>query len=205
METEKVWAIPGSLAATAGIVVYFLFLGLLRCFSSPAYRYPSLYIQPGATRHDSSEVSPFGNLRFKARLAAPRSLSQLTTSFVGILRQGILCARLSNFLRSVLNKSSIPVQFDWLLVYTKTNLSLTFCRHLIVKVHRCTAQKIPYKNKKSPWGGDQLTANNLASYWIASGESDCLFIADLLTELSYSSTHNRGSQPTNGVKLATIW
>ena len=34
-------------------------------------------------------VSPFGNLRIKARLLAPRSLSQATTSFVACNRQGI--------------------------------------------------------------------------------------------------------------------
>ncbi len=66
MEVKKVWALPVSLATTSGIVVYFLFLGVLRCFSSPGYRSPALYIQAGATRHNSSEVSPFGNLRFKA-------------------------------------------------------------------------------------------------------------------------------------------
>ncbi len=58
-----------------------------------------LCVQIRVTRHDSSRVSPFGNLRFKAWLAAPRSLSQLPTSFIGILRQGIPCVRLSNFLR----------------------------------------------------------------------------------------------------------
>ena len=62
----KVWALPRSLATTYGIVVYFLFLGVLRCFSSPAYRYPVLYIQTGAIRHNSDEVSPFGHLRFNA-------------------------------------------------------------------------------------------------------------------------------------------
>src|SRR5579862_7755310 len=36
---DKVWAVPRSLATTNGIVVYFLFLWVLRCFSSPAYRY----------------------------------------------------------------------------------------------------------------------------------------------------------------------
>ena len=66
MEMKKVWAIPVSLATTPGIVVYFLFLGVLRCFSSPGYRSPVLYIQTGAIRHNSNEVSPFGNLRFKA-------------------------------------------------------------------------------------------------------------------------------------------
>nr|ADI17460.1 hypothetical protein [uncultured beta proteobacterium HF0130_04F21] len=34
-------------------------------------------------------VSPFGNLRIKACLPAPRSLSQATTSFIACNRQGI--------------------------------------------------------------------------------------------------------------------
>jgi hypothetical protein len=34
-------------------------------------------------------VSPFGNLRIKANLPAPRSLSQAITSFVAYHRQGI--------------------------------------------------------------------------------------------------------------------
>lgn len=34
-------------------------------------------------------VSPFGHLRIKARLPAPRSFSQATTSFIACNRQGI--------------------------------------------------------------------------------------------------------------------
>ena len=33
--TFMVWAIPRSLATTKGIIIYFLFLRVLRCFSSP--------------------------------------------------------------------------------------------------------------------------------------------------------------------------
>ena len=33
--TRPVWALPRSLATTGGIIVYFLFLRVLRCFSSP--------------------------------------------------------------------------------------------------------------------------------------------------------------------------
>ena len=33
-ETSTVWALPRSLATTGGIIVYFLFLQVLRCFSS---------------------------------------------------------------------------------------------------------------------------------------------------------------------------
>ena len=32
--TSVVWALPCSLATTGGIIIYFLFLPLLRCFSS---------------------------------------------------------------------------------------------------------------------------------------------------------------------------
>ena len=32
--TRMVWAVPRSLATTGGIIVYFLFLQVLRCFSS---------------------------------------------------------------------------------------------------------------------------------------------------------------------------
>ncbi len=97
----KVWAIPRSLATTSGIVVYFLFLEVLRCFSSPGYLYRAYIFNSEYNRHYSMWVSPFGNLRFKACLTAPRSLSQSTTSFVGILRQGIRYVRLSNFLRKM--------------------------------------------------------------------------------------------------------
>lgn len=37
-EVNKVWALPGSLATTTGIIGYFLFLEVLRCFSSPGSR-----------------------------------------------------------------------------------------------------------------------------------------------------------------------
>ncbi len=98
MEAYRVWALPDSLATTTGIVVYFLFLALLRCFSSGGYLLPILCVQISVTGHNSSRVSPFGHLRINAWSAAPRSFSQLPTSFIDILRQGIRCTRLSNFL-----------------------------------------------------------------------------------------------------------
>ena len=70
-----------------------------KMFQFPRLPLPILYIQIRVTRHYPSRVPPFGHPRFKACLAAPRGLSQPTTSFIGILRQGILCVRLSNFLR----------------------------------------------------------------------------------------------------------
>ena len=62
---------------------YFLFLRLLRCFSSAGWL---------SLRSDTSsmyQVVPFGNLRIYSLCAAPRSLSQLTTSFIASQTQGI--------------------------------------------------------------------------------------------------------------------
>ena len=53
-----------------------------RRFASPA-----LWIRAGMTL--AGRVSPFGNPRIKARLPAPRGLSQAATSFVACNRQGI--------------------------------------------------------------------------------------------------------------------
>ena len=68
-------------------------------FQFPRLPLHNLWIQLCATRHDPSEVSPFGHPRIKACEAAPRGLSQPSTSFVVVLCQGIPYVRLSNFLR----------------------------------------------------------------------------------------------------------
>ena len=59
-----VWAVPRSLAATGGITFCFLFLWVLRCFSSP-----------GSPPHNGADgspsdcrVAPFGHLRVTGRL-----------------------------------------------------------------------------------------------------------------------------------------
>src|SRR5690606_1721937 len=69
----------------------FLFLWVLRCFTSPRSLYP-----PYIFRRESlgrlatpSGVSPFGNPRIKVRLSTPRGLSQISTSFFGSRSQGI--------------------------------------------------------------------------------------------------------------------
>ena len=72
-ETRLVWALPISLAATIGIINYFLFLRVLRCFSSPGL----LLIRGDWS--STSRVAPFGNLRIKGYvhlLVAYRSLSR---------------------------------------------------------------------------------------------------------------------------------
>src|SRR5208337_3905971 len=87
-EVVKVWALPLSLAATYGITIVFFSWGYLDV-SVPPVRPAYLCIQHAVTEHYLRRVAPFGNLRVKACLAAHRSLSQLTTSFIAFLCLGI--------------------------------------------------------------------------------------------------------------------
>jgi hypothetical protein len=58
-------------------------------FHFPAFPPHALCVQAWVTGHDSCRVSPFGNPRITAWLAAPRGLSQPPTSFIGSWCQGI--------------------------------------------------------------------------------------------------------------------
>ena len=88
--TGTVWAFPCSLATTLGITICFLFLQLLRCFSSLGwlhYGFPD-FIGKGLPIRKSSDQRLF---------ASPRSLSQLITSFIAFKSLGILHAPLITF------------------------------------------------------------------------------------------------------------
>ena len=72
--TSLVWAVPRSLATTGGITFCFLFLQVLRCFSSLGL--PQHYADD---RPSDGRVVPFGNPRINGHLhlpAAYRSLSR---------------------------------------------------------------------------------------------------------------------------------
>ena len=56
-------------------------------FQFTGFALPILWIQMGVTL--AGRVSPFGHLRINARLPAPRSFSQVATSFIACNRQGI--------------------------------------------------------------------------------------------------------------------
>jgi hypothetical protein len=57
--------------------ILFLFLRLLRCFTSPRVALPSLYIQLGVMPHYRHWVSPFGYLRIKACVPLPEAFRSL--------------------------------------------------------------------------------------------------------------------------------
>ena len=67
----------------------FLFLRVLRCFTSPCSLHTPYFIQVQVTRHNSCRVSPFGHPRINARLPTPQGISQAPTSFIGSRCQGI--------------------------------------------------------------------------------------------------------------------
>lgn len=187
MEVYKVWALPVSLATTSGIVVYFLFLGVLRCFSSPGYRSPSLYIQLSANRHYSAQVSPFGYFRFIAWLAAPRNFSQLSTSFIGILRQGILCVRLSNFLCT---DNWLVIGKHQLLLWYKT-YHMPFVLNLLIS----STKLLSYELK----GIHRFIPTSLSLHW-------WLFRATCLNSKIPTQfiSNNRGGQAYLAVIIATV-
>jgi hypothetical protein len=57
--------------------ILFLFLRLLRCFTSPRVALPSLYIQLGVIPHYRDWVAPFGYLRIKACVPLPEAFRSL--------------------------------------------------------------------------------------------------------------------------------
>ncbi len=84
--TSPVWAVPGSLAATTGM------LSLPRgseMFQFPRFPPPGLSIQPRVIRYDPDRVAPFGDPRITACPRLPEAYRRLATSFIGPRRQGI--------------------------------------------------------------------------------------------------------------------
>ena len=85
---SPVWPLSRSLAATQEIIIYFLFLRVLRCFSSPGARHKAMNSLYGSQTllwlGSPIRISADHNL-----FAVPRSFSQLTTSFIGVWCLGI--------------------------------------------------------------------------------------------------------------------
>ena len=112
--TSAVWALPRSLATPGGIIVYFLFLRVLRCFSSPRsppqqYGYRS-FKPVGCPIRKSSDQRSF---------APPRSLSQLITSFIACESLGIRHTPFPTFARTELAfASSVDYTFSFFFITT---------------------------------------------------------------------------------------
>jgi hypothetical protein len=67
----------------------FLFLWVLRCFTSPRFLHLPYVFRQGRWAITPTQVSLFGNPRIEVWLPTPRGLSQAPTSFFGSWCQGI--------------------------------------------------------------------------------------------------------------------
>ena len=115
------WAASRSLAATREISVDFFSSGYLDV-SVPQVSFHNLWIQLWISRK-TGWVSPFGHLRIRALLSAPRSLSQTFTSFIAFYRLGIHHMRL----------------FTWPYNLKQSVFTWSFSR-----VHRCSNRSLGY-------------------------------------------------------------
>ena len=89
---------------------WFLFLELLRCFSSLGSP-PSPYIFRSG--YPCGWVSPFRHVRIKAYLPAPRTFSQAITSFIACNRQGIHHMHLFTWSYNVKTWTLLNIQVLW--------------------------------------------------------------------------------------------
>ena len=127
--TSVVWALPRSLATTGGIIVYFLFLQVLRCFSS--LRWPPALRDGTPSR---CRVFPFGHPRIKGYLLLPaayRSLSRPSSpprAKASAMRPSLL----SLSIRSHLRASGMIYTFSSLLL--KLLFACTICHRSFIFV-----------------------------------------------------------------------
>ena len=95
---------------------FFLFLRLLRCFSSPGYLLTSYLIQMRIHTHYCMWVSPFGNLRFYGYVRLPAAYRSLSRpSSAPVARASTLCSCSLNLLMSDLSIVVISWFFEILL------------------------------------------------------------------------------------------
>ena len=99
---------------------WFLFLELLRCFSSLGSP-PCPYIF--RTGYPCGWVSPFGYFRIKACLPAPRNFTQATTSFIACNRLGIHHMHLFAWSYNFKTWTLLNIQASWRMRTSATGVS----------------------------------------------------------------------------------
>jgi hypothetical protein len=85
----------------------FLFLWVLRCFTSPRFLHLPYVFRQGRWAITPNQVSPFGNPRVKVWLPTNRGLSQAPTSFIGSWCQGIHRVPLSTWQLQMMLASTV--------------------------------------------------------------------------------------------------
>ena len=112
-----------------GNLGWFLFLELLRCFSSLGSPQPPYIFRRS---YPCGWVSPFGHFRIKACLPAPRNFTQATTSFIACNRLGIHHMHLFTWSYNVntwtLFKSRYRVHENTVIVFSKATFFIHAAR-----------------------------------------------------------------------------
>ena len=123
-----IWALPISLATTFGIVIYFLFLWVIRCFSSPGS--PTITMDLLWCNTTLLVLSSLIRISAVQRLfATTRSFSQLVTSFFGAMYQGILLYALCSLFFINISFNLRPIQsYTSLQKKLKTNFEFIYSR-----------------------------------------------------------------------------
>ena len=85
----------------------FLFLWVLRCFTSPRFLHLPYVFRQGRWAMTPTQVSLFGNPRIEVWLPTPRGLSQAPTSFFGSWCQGIHRVPLSTWQLQMMLASTV--------------------------------------------------------------------------------------------------
>ena len=85
----------------------FLFLWVLRCFTSPRFLHLPYVFRQGRWAITPTQVSLFGNPRIEVWLPTPRGLSQAPTSFFGSWCQGIHRVPLSTWQLQMMLASTV--------------------------------------------------------------------------------------------------
>ena len=85
----------------------FLFLWVLRCFTSPRFLHLPYVFRQGRWAITPNQVSPFGNPRVNVWLPTNRGLSQAPTSFIGSWCQGIHRVPLSTWQLQMMLASTV--------------------------------------------------------------------------------------------------
>jgi hypothetical protein len=85
----------------------FLFLWVLRCFTSPRFLHLPYVFRQGRWAITPNQVSLFGNPRIEVWLPTPRGLSQAPTSFFGSWCQGIHRVPLSTWQLQMMLASTV--------------------------------------------------------------------------------------------------
>ena len=86
----------------------FLFLSVLRCFTSRRSLQPVYTFNRRSHTITACGVSPFGHPGLNARLSAPPGLSQIPTSFIGSCCQGIHHVPLNTYTKCSTKDNTTP-------------------------------------------------------------------------------------------------